>query len=190
MNIVLVHGLWDKGRIYRRMSTQLAAKGHQCYAPDLRPANAKDGLVPLAVQLEAYIKGHVSGDSPIAVVGFSMGALIARHFIQHLGGHTRTRYFFSISGPHKGTLSAHLWHGKAAQDMRLSSRFLQKLNCDLSAFNEIEVHSYRTPFDLLILPSKSSCLSWGENHIIPTLFHHRMVVQNTLIKHIAEQVID
>lgn len=190
MNIVMVHGFWDTGRIYRRMVNHLSEEGHSCHAPDLKPGNGANGLAELAEQLDRYIDEHVGSEEPIAIVGFSMGAIIARQYIQNLGAAARTKFFFAISGPHGGTLSAHVWLGKAARDMRFGSDFLNNLNHDLGAFDEIEVHSYRTPFDLLIIPSKSSHLDWAENHIIPTPFHHRMVVQERIFDHISERLRD
>lgn len=188
MNVVMVHGIWDTGRIYRRMAAYLSEEGHSCHTPDLKPANAANGLGELAEQLDQYVNQHIGPDEPIAVVGFSMGSIIARQYIQKLGAAERTRFFFTISGPHEGTLTAHAWLGKAARDMRFGSEFLNNLNKDLSAFEKIEVHSYRTPYDLLVIPSGSSHLEWAENHIIQEPFHHRMVVQEKLFAHIAERL--
>ena len=41
------------------------------------------------------------------IVGFSMGALASRHYIQRGAGKQRVRRFVSISGPHAGTLTAY-----------------------------------------------------------------------------------
>lgn len=185
MDIIMVHGFWDTGKIYRRMANHLSEEGHICHAPDLKPANAANGLGALAEQLDRYVDENVGRNESIAIIGFSMGAIIARQYIQNLGAAARTKFFFAISGPHGGTLSAHFWLGKAARDMRFSSDFLRNLNRDLSVFDKIEVHSYRTPFDLLIIPSTSSHIDWAENHIIPTPFHHQMVVQQQIFDHIA-----
>lgn len=184
MKIVMVHGIWDTGRIYRRMKTHLSEQGHECHAPNLKPANAKNGLRELTEQLSNYVDKELPGSEPIAVVGFSMGTLIARDYIQNFDAGQRTRYFFAISGPNRGTLAAHIWPGKAARDMRFGSRFLKELNADVSAYERIEVHSFRTPFDLLIIPSRSTKVTWALNHTIPAAFHHRMVVQSSIIEHI------
>jgi triacylglycerol lipase len=185
MDIVMLHGIWDTGAIFRPMAEHLTRQGHRCHCPDMEPANGAQGLVDLAVKLRAMINTETGPEAPLAVVGFSMGALIARYYLQRLGGANRTSHFFSISGPHHGTRTAHLYPGKAARDMRFDSDFLEALNGDVSAYREIEVHSYRTPFDLLVIPSRSSQLDWATNHTVPALFHHRMVVQPRILKHIA-----
>lgn len=186
MNIIMVHGIWDTGAIYRPMAAHLTHEGHRCLHPDMDPANGREGLADLAVKLRATIEAAIGQDSPLAVVGFSMGALIARYYLQRLGGAARTSHFFSISGPHHGTLTAHIWPGKAARDMRFGSKLLIELNRDVSALSPIEVHCYRTPYDLLVLPSRSSHLEWATNHTVCARFHHHMVVQPRIFKHIAE----
>lgn len=186
MNIVMVHGIWDTGAIYRRMAEHLSRAGHSCHSPDMEPANGSSGIDDLSQKLRRYIDAHIGESVPLAIVGFSMGSIVARNYLQTHGGAARTSHFFSISGPHHGTLTAHCWPGKASRDMRFDSDLLKRLNNDLSALKNIEVHSYRTPYDLLIMPSKSSHLDWAENHTVPTAFHHRMVVQRKILEHIAD----
>lgn len=186
MDIVMVHGIWDTGAIYRRMAGYLGHEGHRCLCPDMNPANGAHGLKDLAMQLRDTIDAEFGTDSPLAMVGFSMGAIITRHYLQALGGAVRTSHFFSISGPHKGTLTAHLYPGKAARDMRFGSALLNELNRNIATLEGIEAHSYRTPFDLLIVPSVSSRVDWASNHTIPAMFHHRMIVQKRIFEHIAE----
>jgi len=188
MKIVMVHGIWETGAIYRRMAAHLSQLGHTCLHPDLQPANGAHGLRDLAEKLRDIIDQQFGRDEPIALVGFSMGTLISRIYLQTLGGAQRTTHFFTISGPHRGTLNAHLWPGKAARDMRYGSKLLTELNHDLRAFENIEVHSYRTPYDLFILPARSSHLDWAENHLIRAVFHHRMVVQPQIFEHIAARL--
>lgn len=186
MNIIMVHGIWDTGSVYHRMATYLRRQGHTCLHPDMDPKNGANGLRDLAEKLKVLIDQNFGTDEPIVIIGFSMGTIISREYMQQLGGAARTTHFFSISGPHRGTLTAHLWLGKAARDMRFGSKLLTELNKDFSVFEGITVHSYRTPLDLLILPSISSKLHWAvENHTIPALYHHQMVAHKKVIQHIA-----
>jgi len=185
MHLLMAHGIWDRGSIFRRMADYLEARGHRCYCPDMIPANGSKGLEDLAVKMRAFIEAEIPEKTALALVGFSMGSLVARHYLQHLGGAERVSYFFSIAGPHHGTLCAHLYPGKAARDMRFGSPFLRALNEDLCKLDGIECHSYWTPFDLMILPCRSSRVSWARNHRIPAAFHHRMVVQQAVFEHMA-----
>lgn len=186
MHIIMVHGIWDKGTVYRRMASYLTAQGHRCHYPDLEPANGQHGLVDLAEKLQTYIDQTIGPERPFALIGFSMGTVVARYYLQVLGGAARVSHFFSISGPLRGTLTAYFWPGKASRDMRFRSQLLQQLNGDLSALEHTTIHSYRTPFDLLIIPARSSHWEIAEdNQIVPALFHHRMLIHPKVHQHIA-----
>jgi triacylglycerol lipase len=187
MEIIMVHGIWDTGIVYRRMAEALTARGHNCHYPDLEPANGANGLADLAEKLSIYINQTIGSDARFALIGFSMGTVIARYYLQMLGGAVRVSHFFSISGPLRGTLTAHFWPGKASRDMRFRSQLLQTLNSDTTVLKHTMIHSYRTPFDLLIIPARSSHWEIAEdNHVVPALFHHRMLTHPKVHQHIAE----
>ncbi len=186
MNVILVHGIWDTGRIFRRLVAHLTAQGHHCFCPDLEPANAAHGLVDLAEKLQAYIDTTLGPEEKFALIGFSMGALITRHYLQMLGGADRVDHYFTISGPNNGTLTAYLCPSKGARDMRFGSRFIQALNADTRMVEHIKVHNYRTPFDLMIIPSRSSKWAQGQEHIIPSPLHAWMLIHPKLIAHIGD----
>ena len=182
----MVHGIWDKGRVFRRMAQFLTEQGHHCHYPDLEPANGANGLADLAEKLKVYINQTIGPDASFALIGFSMGTVISRYYLQILGGAPRVSHFFSISGPLRGTLTAHFWPGKASRDMRFRSKLLQTLNADTSALEHTTIHSYRTPFDLLIIPARSS--HWeiaDDNHIVLSTFHHGMLTHPKVHTHIA-----
>ena len=185
MNIVLVHGIWDTGRIFQKLGTHLTAQGHKCYSPNLQPVNAANGLVDLAEKLQNLIHSQIQQDENFALIGFSMGSLVSRHYLQCLGGSRRTTHFFSISGPNNGTLTAHFWPGKGSRDMRFQSAFLTNLNKHTTELDRVEIHNYRTPFDHMIIPSRSTNWSHGEEHIIPALTHDRMIKHPRLVEHIS-----
>ena len=185
MRVVMLHGIWDTGDVFRTMAARLAEDGHGCEHPTLVPNNGRHGLADLAAKIEATIGPPNSRDAPLAVIAFSMGAVVARHYLQMQGGAGRTSHFFNISGPQTGTWTACLCPGRAAREMRPGSAFLRELNRDTSALERLVVHNYRTPFDLMVVPSRSARLPHGEWHTIPALLHHRMLEHPKLLEHIA-----
>jgi len=63
-------------------------------------------------------------------LGFSMGGIIGRYWLQKFDGHKRTRRLISIGSPHKGTLMAQLipkYPFKGISEMKISSKFLREL---------------------------------------------------------------
>ena len=142
MNIVLVHGIFDNGAIFRRLVDALARAGLRCWVPALKPADGRTGIRDLAAKLHAYIDRHLGADAELALIGFSMGCIVSRHYLQVLGGVRRTKAFFAISGPHEGTLTAYLYPGQGAKDLRPGSPLLQGLKQTEDRLDAISLFTY------------------------------------------------
>ena len=85
MIVVMVHGFAESGRRFRRMRGVLEAAGHACYVPKLSPRDGRLGIEDLSRKLADFVNAAVPAEGPIALVGFSMGALVARHYLQSRG---------------------------------------------------------------------------------------------------------
>ena len=157
------------------MGPRLQRAGLQTHAMNLVPRNGDAGLDHLAGQLAAWIEAHFAAGQSIDVVGFSMGGLVARYYVQRLGGIERVRRFITMSSPHKGTWTAFLRQNRGARQMRPGSAFLQDLNRDAATVCRIEFTTIRTPFDLMIVPADSSELGVGRSIRINVAAHPLMV---------------
>lgn len=96
MNVVLVHGIFDNGAIFKRLAALLTAQGHRCWVPALRPADARHGIEDLASKLKGYVQANMAPGEPFALIGFSMGCIISRQYLQMLDGAQRVCAFFAI----------------------------------------------------------------------------------------------
>ena len=119
-----------------------------------------------------------------------MGGLVARHYLQELGGAKRCQRLITISSPHRGTLTAWLHPGKGAQQMRPGSHFLNKLQTTESELGDIPVFSYRTPLDLIILPASSSVWQRAENVSHPALLHPLMLLSPAILADVERRLLD
>jgi triacylglycerol lipase len=171
MNVVMVHGFADTGRLFRVLCRELGARGHVCHAPTFHPRTARFGITDLSGKLEAFIRDQVPPGAPVALVGFSMGALIVRHYLQALGGAPSAKAFFSIAGPHLGTCCAYPFPGLGTRQMRPGSAFLRELDSGASALGDLPVFTYRTPLDLVVFPAATTrmprapeCVAWCPLH--------------------------
>jgi len=144
-HVVLVHGFMDTGSVFKSLRRQLESNGHRCLAPNLRPRDARHGIEALAEHLRQEIEGQIPHQQSFSMIGFSMGGLVARHYLQHLDGAKRCQRLITISSPHQGTLMAWLHPSKGAKQMRPGSNFLEDLAATESRLGEIPVISYRTP---------------------------------------------
>jgi triacylglycerol lipase len=185
MNVVMVHGFADTGRLFRVLSRELEARGHACHAPTFSPRDGRLGIPDLSGKLASYIADHVPPGAQVALVGFSMGALVSRHYLQALGGARRVRVFFSIAGPHAGTLNAYLYPGEGTRQMRPGSAFLQDLRAGRESLNGMPVYTYRTPMDLMVTPSRSSRIPDAPELVVWSPFHSMLPSNARVVDHIA-----
>ncbi|MEW6446415.1 MAG: esterase/lipase family protein [Pseudomonadota bacterium] len=153
MNILLLHGIFDTARIFKPMQTMLEASGHVCLAPSMKPSDARHGIHDLACFVERYVNRYLPESEPFAVVGFSMGGIVARQYMQALGGAARVPAFFSISSPHAGTLASYLHFGQGAMDMRPDSALLSALRRTEDRLDGMAIHNYWTPLDMVVVPA-------------------------------------
>lgn len=188
--VVLVHGIFQtQWRCFGFLRKDLEQRGIECLTPSLKPADGRDGLPVMAAQLKREIDARFGPDERLVVIGFSMGGLISRHYLQELGGAKRCDAFFTISSPHHGTEMAHLFYGEGARQMRPGSEFLRQLARTEDRLGDIPIVSYRTPADLIILPSTSSRWDRAENLSIPCPLHPLMTfsprVRNDILGRLA-----
>src|SRR5438477_1974738 len=146
---LLVHGIADSAASMQILRTRLARDGRETLAISLKPSDGSSGLEALALQLYDYVQTHFAVGERFDLVGFSMGGLICRYYIQMLGGSSRVDRLVTISAPNHGTLLALLSDRAACKEMRPSSEFLRKLNEDCSILGNLNVTSFWTPLDLV-----------------------------------------
>lgn len=188
MIFVLVHGINDTHLKFKAMQRILEGKGHHCIIPSLTPKNGSQGLEYLARQLKAIITSEINIDTKITLVGFSMGGLISRYYLQELEGYKAASHFFSISAPHHGSWLAYLSANKGIRQMRPDSDLIRLLENSVDQLQGMPCYSYWTPFDLMILPATSSVWERAENIKVNSLCHPFMVKNSWIIKDILEKV--
>jgi triacylglycerol lipase len=188
MNLVLVHGFLDHGTIMRGIAGHLASAGHSCLVPSLKPSDARHGIGPLAESLGRTIAENLPPDARFALIGFSMGSLVCRHYLQELGGISRAEAFFSIAGPHAGTLTAYLYPGLGTRQMRPGSSYLAGLDQTTGALGDLPVVCYWSPMDLMILPHSSARWPRGELVRVWAPVHTMLLFNRRLQRDIAQRL--
>jgi triacylglycerol lipase len=187
-NVVLVHGIHDTAQKMQRMAAWLTADGFQPFTPALSPADGSVGLDQLAVQLRTSIDAHLGPTTPFSLVGFSMGGIVSRYYVQRLGGADRVRHFITISAPNHGTAIAWLQNKPGVRQMRPGSDFLNALNADAAMLDRTHFTSIWTPLDLMIIPASSSKMPVGKNVSLFSIAHPLMVSQRNSLCLIAERL--
>ena len=176
--VLLVHGINDTGAVFNKMAFSLRQQGLSVHTVDLIPNNGSEVLEKLAQQVANYVNDTFATAQPLDIVGFSMGGIVSRYYIQRLGGINRVQRFITISSPHHGTIVAYgTWLAGALQ-MRPHSDFLNDLNSDVEMLKQLNFTSIWTPYDLMIIPTESSQLGIGKEITLPVLLHPLMLTDS------------
>jgi len=173
--VVLVHGIFDSAQIFNSMAEFLKEHGFRPLAPSLIPSSGAAGLDELALQVRAFVDDHLPSGEGFDLIGFSMGGLVSRYYVQRLGGAKRVRRLITISSPHHGSYWAYVMNNIACHQMRPGSNFLKELNQDAKMLEHVRFVSLWTPLDLMIVPASSSRLGVGEEFTLPVAMHPWMV---------------
>jgi len=183
--VLLIHGIGNTKAVFRKMSTYLEERGWSVHGLNLIPNDATLGLDQLAKQVADYIAGNFDPEQPLDLVGFSMGALVSRYYIQRLGGIERVQRYINISAPNNGTWTAYLLSRIGCLQMRPGSEFLQDLNRDYQMLERLNFTRLWTRFDLMIFPASSSQMPVGKELEIPVLLHPWMLKDQRCFKAVA-----
>ena len=184
--VLLVHGINDTGAVFNKMAFYLRQQGLSVYTVDLIPNNGSEVLEKLAQQVANYVNDTFATAQPLDIVGFSMGGIVSRYYIQRLGGINRVQRFITISSPHYGTIVAYgTWLAGALQ-MRPHSDFLNDLNSDVEMLKQLNFTSIWTPYDLMIIPTESSQLGIGKEITLPVLLHPLMLTDSRTLSIVAK----
>ncbi|MEA5514916.1 triacylglycerol lipase [Nodularia sp. UHCC 0506] len=173
--VLLIHGIDDTGAVFNKMVGYLRHLGWSVYTLDLVPNNGEVGLDILAQQVADYVINIFAPEQPIDLIGFSMGGIVSRYYLQRLGGINRVQRFISISSPHHGTMVAYASQRHGCLQMRPNSEFLQDLNADVMMLGQLNFTSIWTPYDLMIVPAKSSQMPLGKEVLVPVVLHSWML---------------
>jgi triacylglycerol lipase len=185
--VVLVHGIFENGDSFISLKNRLENHGIDCYVPKLKPASGRPGLDILAQGLKEDIDKKFGDKEPIAIVAFSMGGLVSRYYLQKLGGAERCESFITISTPHNGSLAAYTLPTRGVKQMRPESDFLRELRETEGTLGSIPIVSYRTPMDLIILPTSSSIWDRAENQSHNIALHPLMLHSNSILDDIERR---
>ncbi|MGE7432413.1 esterase/lipase family protein [Kitasatospora sp. NPDC001175] len=105
--VLLLHGFIDNRAVFAPLRrtlgghgwTHLHALNHSPLTRDVRAA-----AILLARHVEWASQAH--GGAPVALIGHSLGGVIARYYVQRLGGDELVDTLVTLATPHEGTTAA------------------------------------------------------------------------------------
>jgi triacylglycerol lipase len=184
--ILLVHGLMDTSQDMRKIASHLRNLGWQVFDIDLTLNDGSTRLEILAQQVADFVDRTFGQDLSIDLLGFSMGGLVTRYYLQRLGGIERVQRYISISAPNRGTVAGYFSMRPGCIQMRPNSEFIRDLNRDVDRLQCLNFTCLWTPFDLIILPPSSSQLGIGTEISIPAIAHPLMLLDGRTFTAISD----
>ncbi|WP_373481232.1 esterase/lipase family protein [Geminocystis sp.] len=186
-SILMVHGITDTGKVFEIMTSYFQKKGYKTYTIDLIPNLGTADLRDLAQQVKEYIDNQFTTEEKIILLGFSMGGLVTRYYLQRLNGTEKVEKYINISAPNNGTNLAYFLPLKGIKQMCPDSDFLRDLNTDVKeSLNKIKCLIIWTPFDMMIIPANSSLLGIGIEVSFPVLTHKWMLRDEKVFREIDQ----
>ncbi|MEU4494483.1 alpha/beta fold hydrolase [Streptomyces sp. NBC_00210] len=157
--VVLLHGFVDNRSVFVLLRRSLARHGWrhlEClnYSPltcDIRTA---------AELLGRHIEEICArtGRSEVDIVGHSLGGLIARYYVQRLGGDQRVRTLVTLGTPHSGTAVAPLASAHPiVRQMRPGSALIAELRRPAPGCRTHFI-SFWSDLDQIMVPVETACI--------------------------------
>jgi len=184
----LIHGLWNTSSIFSSITSKLDEIEIEYFAPTLNHSYGMTSIIELTNTLNELILEKYGLEKEIDILGFSMGGIISRYWLQKFNGYKRARRFISIGSPHKGTLMAQLvpkYPFKGISEMKINSYFLRELEKNDCFLDDVECINFFTYWDLMVFPGWWANLNFGKK-ISVEVYKHRNLVRN---KSVVEKII-
>jgi hypothetical protein len=187
--IILLHGLIDNRSIFTLLRRALRRRGfgrvltlnYSPFTQDVRAAAARlERLVETTCEETGYERVHV--------VGHSLGGVIARYYVQRMGGDARVHTLCTLGSPHAGTHAARLLPQRLVRQLRPGSALMQELAAPLPGCRTRFV-AFWSDLDQMIVPKRSARIDHGDlaarNVLIHGVGHMSLPIHGRVVHEIA-----
>ncbi|NJP50622.1 alpha/beta fold hydrolase [Streptomyces sp. SBST2-5] len=157
--VVLLHGFIDNRSVFVLLRRSLAQHGRQQveslnYSPLTCDIRSAAELLGRHIEEVCERTGH----SQVDVVGHSLGGLIARYYVQRLGGDSRVRTVVTLGTPHAGTRVAPLANAHPiVRQMRPGSPVLGELRLPAPGCRT-RFYAFWSDLDHIMDPLEAACI--------------------------------
>ncbi|MDP9220947.1 MAG: alpha/beta fold hydrolase [Actinomycetota bacterium] len=156
--ILLLHGMVDNGSVFTVLRRGLTRRGFGQVVPvnyspltmDVRVAARR-----LAETVEELVAN--TGYRRVHVVGHSLGGLVARYYVQRLGGDARVHTLVTLGTPHTGTIPAYFLPLRLGRQLRPGSDLMTELAGPAPGCRT-RFLSYWSDLDQMIIPKSAAQL--------------------------------
>jgi len=182
--VVLVHGYLANRSTLFPVAAYLRLRGVKQVLSFNYSSNA--GIEQAARALRDYLRRHVRGGR-IDLVCHSLGGLVARVYIQELGGARRVDRCVTLGTPHRGTYNSYWLSSRVGSELRPDSRLLSRLHGSRAKTPGVRFISLVAGSDNLVIPR---VFASHERVIhIPDLGHVSMLFSPRVLRVVADSLV-
>jgi pimeloyl-ACP methyl ester carboxylesterase len=177
--VVLVHGFLASAGVFRPMRTRLEQEGGVRVATFSHAPGFTVGYI--ARQLASVVDRLPRG-ARVHVLGHSLGGVIARYYVQELGGHTRVTQTISLGSPFGGSIAAERLPVLVGGELHPKSALLERLRAG--------AHRSRVPHTSIIggadriVATESARFATGEAITLHGRGHNALLFDEDVMRHI------
>ncbi len=173
--VLLLHGVLCNAGVWLGLSRHLAAQ------PPL--ASIELFADQLAAKIDAILRA--TGAARVAIVGHSMGGLVARAYLRRYGA-SRVRLLVTVGTPHHGSVHAWLFPGACLAQLRPGNPWLAALNA--AALPGCRIVSLWSRHDSMVAPQASSALPGAEEIVITGVGHNALLADPGVFAAVAREL--
>ena len=186
--VLLLHGVLCNAGVLRGLRAHLVARGiGPVYAMSYGPPLASIELFAeqVAAKVDAILAA--TGASRVALVGHSMGGVVARAYLHRYGG-AKIALLITLGTPHDGSVHARLFPGVCLAQIRPGSPWLAELNRSEAAPGTriVSVWSWH---DSMVAPQTSSRLAGARNIELAGIGHNAMLGDRRVFDLVAAELL-
>ena len=182
--VVLVHGyLANRSTLYPAAAYLRLRGVKQVLSFNYR---SNSGVEQAALALREYLRRHVRGGR-IDLVCHSLGGLVARVYIQELGGARRVDRCVTLGTPHRGTYNSYWLNSRVGSELRPDSPLLSRLHGSRANASNVRFLSLIAGSDNLVVPR---VFASHEREIhVPELGHVSMLFSPRVLRVVADYLV-
>ena len=187
--IVMVHGYFHNRSGFFVMRRALRRVGF-AHLYDLNLSAIRRDVASMADRLAERVDEVLAatGADRVHLIGHSLGGIVARYYVQLLGGADRVDTVVTLGTPHRGTYAAYAFPSRVAGQLRPGSRLLRRLNRSTQG-SSVRWVAFSSNLDAFTIPASSGRLEVpgldAENVEIRDLGHMSLLVSPQLIHEVV-----
>jgi triacylglycerol lipase len=181
--VVLVHGYGGNRSSFLPLTGYLKAhRVRQILAFDYR---SSEGIERAARGLRDFLRRSVRGGR-IDLVCHSLGGLVARVYLEQLGGARRVDRCITLGTPHRGTYNAYWLASRVGRELRPDSEVLARLASSASNASRVRCTSVVAGSDNMVIPRVFA--AQGERVLVPDVGHLGMLFSPSVFRAVLDRL--